>query len=136
MLDVLIIDKENAIAPAIDAGTVIFAVYEDEIQALNAVEAMQPEIIVLNYTIQRNRTAEFIALLSRANEHSKIVLIAENLTDEEVLECLMAGAKGYLQMHEVEKFINKLFQAIRADEAWITRRMVAKLLDRLRKYSV
>jgi DNA-binding NarL/FixJ family response regulator len=62
-------------------------------------------------------------------------VIAEKLTDEEVLDCLMAGAKGYLQIDDVDKFINKVIQAIRADEAWITRRMVAKLLDRLRNYS-
>jgi CheY-like chemotaxis protein len=136
MTDVLVIDNENVIAPAIDAGKVKFCVYDDEIQALNALEAMRPEIAVLNYSMQRNRTAAFISLLSKANERSKIVLIAENLTDEEIVNCLIAGAKGYLQIHEVEKFINKLFQAIRADEAWITRRMVAKLLERLRNHSV
>lgn len=135
MMDVLIIDKDNEIAPAIHEGTVMLSVFYDEIQALNAVETMRPEIIVLNYAIQKSRTAEFISVLFQTSEHSKIILVAENLADEEVLECLIAGAKGYLQIHEVKKFINKLLCAVNAGEAWITRRMVAKLLDKLRNHS-
>jgi len=135
MMDVLIIDKDNVIAPAIHEETVMLSVFYDEIQALNAVETMRPEIIVLNYAIQKNRTAEFISVLFQTSEHSKIILVAENLTDEEVLECLIAGAKGYLQIHEVKNFINKLLCAVNAGEAWITRRMVAKLLDKLRNHS-
>jgi len=134
-MDVLIIDKDNVIAPAIHEGTVMFSVLYDEIQALNAVETMQPEIIVLNYAIQKSRTAEFISLLFQTSEHGKIILVAESLADEEVLKCLIAGAKGYLQIHEVKNFINKLLYAVNAGEAWITRRMVAKLLDKLRNHS-
>jgi len=135
IMDVLIIDKDNVIAPAIHEGTVMFSVLYDEIQALNAVETMQPEIIVLNYAIQKSRTAEFISLLFQTSEHGKIILVAESLADEEVLKCLIAGAKGYLQIHEVKNFINKLLCAVNAGEAWITRRMVAKLLDKLRNHS-
>jgi DNA-binding NarL/FixJ family response regulator len=135
MKDVLILDNKNAIAPSIDAGKFEFCVYDDEFEALNAIATRQPEIIVLHYTMQRSHMAAFISLLFKATERSKIVVIAEKLTDEEVLDCLMAGAKGYLQIDDVDKFINKVIQAIRADEAWITRRMVAKLLDRLRNYS-
>jgi len=135
IMDVLIIDKDNVIAPAIHEGTVMFSVLYDEIQALNAVETMQPEIIVLNYAIQKSRTAEFISLLFQTSEHSKIILVAESLADEEVLKCLIAGAQGYLQIHEVKNFINKLLYAVNAGEAWITRRMVAKLLDKLRNHS-
>ncbi|WP_036252764.1 response regulator transcription factor [Methylobacter sp. BBA5.1] len=136
MIDVLIIDKENTIAPAIDAGEASVLVYDDEIRALHAAEAMRPDIVVLNYTVREQDTAAFIALLTRASKRSKIVLIAENLTDEAVIECLMAGAKGYLQLSEVDKFINKLLQAVQAGEAWITRRMVAMLLDKLRSHAV
>jgi DNA-binding NarL/FixJ family response regulator len=131
MIDVLIIDNENVLARHIDAKGVAMIVHDDEIRALNAAELLKPEIIMLNYTVPANNTVEFIALLCRVSEHSKIVLIAQDLADDEIIDCLLAGAKGYLQINEMQKFINKLIPAVHTGEAWITRRMVAKLIDRL-----
>ena len=131
MIDVLIIDNENVLARHIDAEGVAMIVHNDQIRALNAAELLKPDIIMLNYTVPANNTVEFISLLCRVSEHSKIVLIAQDLADDEIIDCLLAGAKGYLQINEMKNFINKLIPAIHAGEAWITRRMVAKLIDRL-----
>jgi len=136
MMDVLIIDNSNALAPHIHGEGVFITVHDDEIRALRAVERAKPDIILLNYTVQSNDTAEFIALLCRASEHSKIVLIALVLTDDEILDCLIAGAKGFLTIDEIPRFVNKLLPAVQAGEAWISRRMVAKLIDKLRNQQV
>lgn len=133
MLDVLIIDNHNMLAHPINREGVSVTVYDDEIRALNTVVWKKPDIILLNYAVQNNNTAAFISLLSNANEQSKIVLIAPALTDDEILDCLIAGATGFLEINEMPKFINKLLPAVHAGEAWITRRMVAKLIARLRQ---
>jgi len=131
-MDLLIIDNENELArPIGNVQGVSVTVYDDEVRALNAIERVKPDIIILNYSVQHSHTAEFISLLCRVSEHSKIVLIARALTDDEILDCLIAGAKGYLQLNDMPGFINKLLPAVQAGEAWITRRMVAKLIDKL-----
>ena len=133
MLDVLIIDNHNMLVRPINREGMSVTVCDDEIRALNTVAWEKPEIILLNYAVQNYNTAAFISLLRNANEKSKIVLIARALTDDEILDCLIAGATGYLEIIDMPKFINKLLPAVHAGEAWITRRMVAKLITRLRQ---
>jgi DNA-binding NarL/FixJ family response regulator len=131
MIDILIIDNENAIARFIGEGSPAISVYDDEICALNAVESSKPAVILINYTMQKAATMEFISVLFKTSARSQIVLIANELSDEEILDCLAAGAKGYLQIIDVEKFINQMIKAILNGEAWISRRLVAKLLERV-----
>jgi DNA-binding NarL/FixJ family response regulator len=136
MISVLIIDNENALARHVNEEGLVVHVYGDEVRAFNAATLLKPDIIILNYTVQNTNTAEFIALLCKASEQSKIVLMAQQLTDDEILDCLVAGATGYLQSKEMPRFINKLIPAVHAGEAWIARRMVAKLIDRLHQQPV
>jgi DNA-binding NarL/FixJ family response regulator len=107
--------------------------YEDEIEALNAAIKHRPQIILLHYAIRMEQTVCYIELLLRESPVSKIVIIGENLDDDAILDMLIAGANGYMELAEVKKFGNKMLLAIRRGEAWIGRKMVGKLLDRLRR---
>jgi DNA-binding NarL/FixJ family response regulator len=133
MIDVFVIDNENAIARFIDADKAAVTIYENEIRALNAVESLKPSIIIVNYNIHKTATMELVSLLFKASLQSKIVLIAPKLSDDEILNYLAVGTKGYLQTEEVEKFINKLIKVITDGEAWISRRLVSKLIARLHR---
>jgi DNA-binding NarL/FixJ family response regulator len=133
MIDVFVIDNENAIARFIDQDKATITIYENEIRALNAVESSKPSIIIVNYNIHKSATMELVSLLFKASLQSKIVLIAPELSDDEILNYLVIGTKGYLQIDEVEKFINKLIRVITDGEAWISRRMVSKLLTKLHR---
>lgn len=106
--------------------------FEDVIQALNAAAELRPQIILLHYAMRKEQTVNYIRLLLRESSASKIVIIVENLEDDAILDMLIAGAKGYMEQPEVDKFGDKMLRAIRLGEAWISRKMVAKLLDRLR----
>lgn len=131
MINVFIIDNENAIARFIKGSDTAVCVFDNEIRALNAVEEVRPGLVIINYTMQKAGTIEFISLLFNLNLQSRIILVAKKLTDDEILDCLAAGATGYLQGSDVEKFINQTIRAVTAGEAWISRRLVAKLLERV-----
>jgi DNA-binding NarL/FixJ family response regulator len=64
---------------------------------------------------------------------SKIVVIADELREKEILTCLLAGAKGYQQLDSLKDYVRKLVSVMDAGEAWITRRMTATLIDALRR---
>lgn len=130
-MDVLVIDNKNVLVSHIHREGVHITVHDDEIRALIAAEQVKHDIILLNYSVRNKHTVEYIALLCRICARSKIILIGSGLADDEILECLIAGAKGFLQIDEVQKFINKLLPAVQAGEAWISRRLVAKLIDKL-----
>lgn len=60
-----------------------------------------------------------------------IALIGPEFSDDDLLDCLASGSKGYLRYDEVQANINKAVKVLAEGEAWISRRMVAKLLDRI-----
>ena len=132
LINVHIIGSDDRLRRFVDEQGLSLCVFDDEIKALNAAEELKPSIILLNYQIRQNQTAEFIALLIKASVDTKVVLVADELADDAILECLIAGAQGYVEFVDVEKSINKLIKVILAGEAWITRSMTAKVLHRLR----
>ena len=132
MISVLIIDNTEQIKPVLSGAVANIALCTDEVQALNAIEKKQFSVVLLNYAMRKDETVEYIQLIQKANADCKIVVLAEELSQGKILNCLTAGAKGYQKIKEFDFFAAKLIKVIDAGEAWITRRMVAVLLDTLR----
>jgi DNA-binding NarL/FixJ family response regulator len=107
--------------------------FDDEIVAFNAVAETHPYIIILDYALRKSRTPDYIELLLRASPASRLVVIADKLSEAAILEVLVAGANGYAEQREMPRIGGKLLRAIWQGEAWISRTMVAKLLERLRQ---
>lgn len=132
MIDVQVIDNGEGIQRFIDQGSLKVCVHQDEIKALLAVERDKPVVVVLHYGLRERGTAEYIALLNAASPGSKIIFIAPELADQEVLDCLLSGAQGYLLKTDLADFINKAIKSVRQGEAWLSRRMSTLLLEKLR----
>lgn len=132
MNNILLIDATDSIGHFIDDKGLSVSICDDEIKALGAAESLKPSIIILHYGIRENGTAEYIRLLTSVSKNSKIILIAPKLTDDEVMTLLIAGAQGYLQTDQLAQYINKAIKVIDEGEAWISRRLTALVLNRLR----
>ena len=131
MIDLQIIDNDEGILRFIDDSSLNIRVDHDEIKALIAVERDKPFIVVLRYELREQQTAEYIALLNAASPDSKIILVAPELTDREVIDCLVSGAQGYLQFADLARFLNKAVKVIRQGEAWVSRRIISLMLEKL-----
>lgn len=129
---VQIIDSAQQLTPFVIDNDFSEQRFDDEIQALNAAAEIKPQIILLHYAVRKKRTGCYIGLLLRESPISKIVIIAENLAEDAILDVLIAGAKGYMEQRDMQKLGNKMLKAVQEGEAWIGRKTVAKLLDRLR----
>ena len=110
----------------------LLAVQQDEINALNFASQKKPEVILLNYEVGRGDSGYFINSLLKHTPKSRIILFGDGISNDGVLNCLLAGAKGYLSSQYFEKFLNKAIKAVYSGEAWISRKMVGVLFDRLR----
>jgi len=133
MIDVLIIDQTDRIAASLPEVGVNVQRMNDEVKALNALEQNGSAVVLLHYSVMQQQTSDYINVLLKASSNSNIVVIADDLAEEEVLSCLLAGAKGYQQLNQLKEYASKLITVIDAGEAWITRRMTATLLDTLRQ---
>jgi len=133
MIDVLIIDRTNRIKSELSAVQANVSCVDDEVKALNVLEQSSSVVVLLNFNMMQQQTAEYIEVLVRANSTCSIVVIADELAEKEILNCLLAGAKGYQQLNQLKEYSNRLVTVMDAGEAWITRRMTATLLDSLRE---
>ncbi len=133
MTSVQIIDKTGRIKLKLLEAEVNPFLCDDEVQALNSIEKMQPSVVILNYEVRKEQTIDYITLILTASSDSKIVVIADELSEEKILDCLLAGAKGYQSVKQLDEHINKLIKVVDAGGAWVTRRMIAKLLNKIRE---
>ena len=131
MIDVQVIDIGEGIQRFIADQSLEICVYQDEIKALLAVERDKPRVVVLHYGLRGPATPEYIALLNAASPDSKILFIAPELNDQEVLNCLISGAQGYLPKSDLARFLNKAIRSVRKGEAWLSRRLHGLILEKL-----
>ena len=131
-MKIFVIDQTGKIQSQFLIAESNTAYYSDEIQALNAVELQLPELVLLDYALRGEDTAEYVDLLLSRSPSTSIVLIGDNLADDQVLACLLVGAKGYQNIEELAHYAGKIIRVVGAGEAWITRRMTARLLDAIR----
>lgn len=128
-----VIDNAGQIQPLLLMAEADVTFYTDEIQALNAVEARLPGLILLNFAMRGGETAAYIDLLLSLSPETSIVVIGDDLRDDQVLDCLLVGAKGYQNSRQLTSYVDKIVRSIAAGEAWITRRMTARLLEAIRR---
>ncbi|WP_020484870.1 response regulator transcription factor [Methylomonas sp. MK1] len=136
-MKIQVIDNIGQIQPLMLMAEADVAFYSDEIQALNAAEQLQPNIILLNFALRGSKTPDYTNLLLAASPTSNIVIIGDDLHEEQILHCVLAGAKGYQNSLSLAAYINRMIHAVAAGEAWLSRKIVAYLLDAIhRNYSV
>ncbi|MFW5443693.1 MAG: DNA-binding response regulator [Methylococcaceae bacterium] len=136
MINVQVIDKIDRIDFSLFDADIKPFFCTDEVQAFNEVEEMQPSVILLNYDVLKDQTIDYIRLIINVSPDSKVVVIADELSEEYVLSCLIAGAKGFQELEQLDQYVNKLIKVVDKGEVWITRRMVAILLENIRNGNI
>jgi len=130
-MDVVIIDHQETLAHLIRSGRLTVRFFDDPLVAYRYIESVKPAIVFVGFDLLKDETTPYISYLYRIIPDSPIILTAGRLDDHSILGCLAAGARGYLERNDAEKFIDKLISAVLNGEAWISRRLAAKLLQRL-----
>ena len=132
-MKVLVIDNAEQIAPLLFGSSAEVLCFADEIQALNAAEQQKPELIFLDYAVLDKQTPEYIRLLIDVSDNSKLVVIGNQLSEDDIFRCLLMGAQGYQDSRLLPNYISKLIKVIMQGEAWVTRKMVARVLEAIRQ---
>ena len=133
IIEVQVIDNSNRILLQVTDKRLNVNVSDDEIQALSFTAKKQPEIVLLHYDIQNDETGKYIRQLLKQSKNTKIIVLAENISEDEILNCFMAGARGFMRINEMNQFANKAISVVFKGEAWIKRKMVPDLVKYLRR---
>lgn len=101
----------------------------DSPSAIAHAHQFKPNIILLDNGIKENRSPELIQSLLAASSKSKVILVGSSIQDNHLIKCLFASIYGYLEKKDFDKFLIKSIKSVHSGEAWITRRIVGKLIE-------
>ncbi len=100
--------------------------------ALSIAEEKKPLVILLEYELEKLNTGLYIKSLLAGSHNSKVIFFGKDLSDEIILDCLSYGAYGYLENRDMDRFLLKAIYAVAKGQAWVTRRLIGLLIERIR----
>lgn len=128
-----VIDDIGEVATMLLMAEADIAFYQDEVEALHAVDRIKPAVLLLSFSQQRQKTPVYIRALLEISPSTHIVVIGDDVPDDMICECLLAGAHGYQKQSQLNLYFKKMISALEKGEVWVSRKLVAHLLDHLRQ---
>jgi DNA-binding NarL/FixJ family response regulator len=96
------------------------------------IKMLRPIVILVN--LDKGADDDLTLLLSLRSEcpESNIVLLADDALHEcKIIQALEIGARGYLKNETVELHLSKAVQVVGRGEAWVPRRILCNIMDRV-----
>lgn len=101
----------------------------DSASAIANAHQLKPNIILLDNSIKESSSPALIQSLLDASPISRIILLGSSLPDKQLIKCLLSKLYGYVEQKDLDRFLIKSIKAVHSGEAWITRRIVKKLIE-------
>jgi DNA-binding NarL/FixJ family response regulator len=104
---------------------------EDAIAALKQVEALRPDVAIVDITLKDTYGIELIKDLKE--RHPKLPVLVLSMHDESLYgeRAIRAGAKGYLNKQEATKKVVTAIRTILAGQMFVSEKMTATILQRM-----
>lgn len=131
-ITVQIISATTVPVASIKRKYTVIGEYVDGVDGLKIAEKYKPIIILLDHEVEQENTDIYINTLLIESPKSKVIMLGKNLSDEIVLSSLIHGCFGYLDWDDVDEFLEKALQFVGQGEAWVSRRLVGLLLEKIR----
>ncbi len=100
-------------------------------EAVSATARLKPRIILLDLELSSDFGATLISVLRRRSARSRVILLVGRASEDRIVEALSHGAVGCVTKKEIPLFLPKALEAVSSGEAWMSRKLVPKIVDRL-----
>jgi DNA-binding NarL/FixJ family response regulator len=114
-------------------GISVVGVARNGLEAILAADGLRPNILILNLNILRGKGDNLLRALRQKSPRTRTILLSSRSSRVPILKALCQGALGYLSEKGLESFLPKAVRRVEAGEAWVPRRMAARIVDRLVK---
>ena len=114
-----------------EKGIAVVGVARNGLEAIAATARLKPRVLLLNLNLFKGKKSNFLRALRQESPRSKIVLLTRRASQAAMLEALSQGVRGYLKEAAIISFLPKAVRRVDAGEAWVPRKMVSKIIDRL-----
>jgi DNA-binding NarL/FixJ family response regulator len=106
------------------------------LDAVAAVEKLKPSIMLLDLGLFDGDSTPLLPVIRRKSPRTRVLLLSDSAPDSRTLEALSHGARGYLDKATLNIYLSRAVRAVNAGEAWVPRKMVAKIIDRLARLTM
>ena len=105
----------------------------DALQALCLVEALQPDILLLDIQMPKMGWLEILANIRARSPRTNILILSAVLEDALIAEALQQGAMEYLLRTARHSDLMKAVRTTYAEELWANRKVLTQVLEHLRR---
>jgi DNA-binding NarL/FixJ family response regulator len=111
------------------AGFEVVGQVGDGQAAVEAVADLEPDLVLLDITMPGLSGLEALRQIKAAHAQAQVVMLTVSDDDEDLIEAIRSGARGYLlKSLTADQFID-LVRGVENGEAAITRRTAARLME-------
>lgn len=105
---------------------------EDGEEALELVQSLRPDILLLDLHLPRINGLEVLKRLATQHLDTRTVLLTASIERGQMRTALVRGAWGVLQKHTATELLTKCIRQVSRGEYWVGRESVGDLVDALR----
>lgn len=98
-------------------------------ETLVAVRRHRPHVLLLDLRLPRKNGLHVLRELQQEKAKTKVVLMADRLEDDEVLEAYRLGVHGMLLKELAVEMVVQCIRKVLAGEVWVENRAVSRALD-------
>jgi DNA-binding NarL/FixJ family response regulator len=104
---------------------------KDGIEALSKVEALQPDVLLLDVLMPGLGGLEILPKIRSKSPKTKVLMLTGFFEEELITEAMQNGAKGYLLKTANHTELIKAIRTTHSGELWAERRVLTLLLESL-----
>ena len=137
LITVLIADAEKANRDSClrllqhEKGIRVVGEARNGLEVIAATVRLRPAIVLLDLSLSQSNRVSLVPIIREKSPQTKVILVVDSSSDARILEALSYGAVGSLDRNSLRKFLPKAVRAVYTGEAWVSRKIVAKIIDRL-----
>jgi len=99
-------------------------------EVVEIVTTAKPDVLVLDLVMPGLEGLEVFRLVRERSPETKILVFSGYMSDELVVQCLQAGAKGYLAKTAKSSDLVGAIKVVHSGGVWAEQRMMAKALEK------
>ncbi|HEX5631166.1 MAG TPA: response regulator transcription factor [Acidimicrobiia bacterium] len=111
------------------AGFTVAGEASDAEGAVSLCDRLQPDVVVLDILMPGLSGLDVVEKIRAASPGSKVVMLSASESEEDLLECIRAGARGYLSKDGSFDGLARSLHDVAGGGAALSSRMAGKLLD-------
>lgn len=134
MTSVLVVDDvdlfRTGLAAALEReGFEVVGEADDAEEAISEAESLQPELVLLDILMPGISGLDAVEKIRAVSPGSRVVMLSASESEEDLLECIKAGARGYLVKDAPFGELATSLHSVAAGGAALSGLMAGKLLD-------